>query len=138
MGDAMAKAAKRLRVGMVAHDERKAELARWLAKHRKIFMQAEIVATGTTAKLLRKRCPELSIDALASGPLGGDQQMGALIADGALGALFFFWDPLTPMPHDVDVRALLRLATLYDLPHACNLATADLIAAGLARGTVGA
>jgi methylglyoxal synthase len=134
----MARAAKNLRVGMVAHDKRKAELARWLARHRKIFAKAEIVATGTTAKLLRKRCPELSIEALASGPLGGDQQMGALITEGALDALIFFWDPLTPMPHDVDVRALLRLATLYDLPHACNLSTANLLAAGIERGAVGA
>lgn len=132
----MARAAKNLRVGMVAHDKRKAELARWLARHRKVFAKAGIVATGTTAKLLRKRCPELSIEALASGPLGGDQQMGALITEGALDALIFFWDPLTPMPHDVDVRALLRLATLYDLPHACNL-DRESDRGGIERGAVG-
>jgi len=85
------------------------------------------VATGTTGERVIEACPELEVRRLKSGPLGGDQQIGALIAEGAVDALIFFVDPLTPMPHDVDVKALMRLAIVYDIPLALNLATAEMM-----------
>ncbi len=118
-------------LGLVAHDDKKAALSDWVTLHREALADSQIFATGTTGSVLEKACPELNIKRLKSGPLGGDQQLGAMICEGRLDALIFFIDPLSPLPHDVDVKALMRLATLYDIPHASNAATANLIAASL-------
>lgn len=112
-------------IGVVAHDERKPMLVEWIAANRDRLHRHRLFATGTTGRAVRARCPDLDLTLLKSGPLGGDQQLGAMIAEGRLDALFFFIDPMTPMPHDVDVKALMRLGTLYDLPVAYNRATAD-------------
>ncbi|MCV6603824.1 MAG: methylglyoxal synthase [Porticoccaceae bacterium] len=120
-----------MRIGLVAHDDMKHTLLAWVKQHRKELTGCQIVATGTTGGLILEACPELDIEPLKSGPLGGDQQIGARICEGQLNALIFFIDPLSPMPHDVDVKALTRLATLYNLPHAYNEATANLIARSL-------
>lgn len=95
--------------------------------HADFFSGCDIVATGTTGGRIADACPQLSIRRLKSGPLGGDQQIGALIAEGRVDALIFFVDPLTPMPHDVDVKALMRLAIVHDIPMALNRATAELM-----------
>lgn len=120
-----------LRFELVAHDACKDTLVAWVGKHLTSFQSASIVSTGTTGGRLSKAHPDLNIRALKSGPLGGDQQIGALICEGELDALIFLVDPLSPMPHDVDIKALTRLATVYDLPMACSTATADLIVGGI-------
>jgi methylglyoxal synthase len=114
-------------IALVAHDAKKDDLVDWVARHHRTLGEADLFATGTTGGRVRDRFPELSLTCLKSGPLGGDQQIGALIAEGRLDALIFFVDPLTAMPHDVDVKALMRLAVVYDLPMALNAATADLL-----------
>jgi methylglyoxal synthase len=114
-------------VGLVAHDERKEELKNWVIGKVDTLKPHRIFATGTTGKILSEACPTLDIQCLKSGPLGGDQQLGAMVSEGRLSLLVFFIDPLSPHPHDVDVKALIRLATLYNIPHACNEATANLI-----------
>lgn len=121
----------RLRVALVAHDEKKADLVAWVAQHVAQFTRFDLVATGTTGLRIMERCPELPIRRLKSGPLGGDQQLGALIAERQLEALIFFVDPLSPLPHDVDVKALTRLAIVYDIPFALNRATAEMMLAEL-------
>ena len=121
----------RLRVALVAHDEKKADLVSWVEQHRAEFKAFELVATGTTGLRVMERCPELPVRRLKSGPLGGDQQLGALIAERELDALIFFVDPLSPLPHDVDVKALTRLAIVYDIPFALNRATAEMMVAEL-------
>ena len=98
----------------------------------------DLVATGTTGGRIAEACPALSIRRMKSGPLGGDQQIGALIAEEIIDGLIFFVDPLTPMPHDVDVKALMRLAIVYDIPMALNRATAELLLENLGRGRSGA
>jgi methylglyoxal synthase len=116
---------------LVAHDRMKEALAEWTAAHAATLRPHTLYCTGTTGKVLAERCPELSITRLASGPLGGDQQIGALIVEGRIDAVIFFIDPLSPMPHDVDIKALLRLAVVYDVPIALSRRTADIfIAAG--------
>jgi methylglyoxal synthase len=122
----------RLRIALVAHDAKKPELADWVAEHRAFLSEHALVATGTTGRTLTERLPDLVVERLKSGPLGGDLQIGARIADGALDILVFFWDPLTAQPHEPDVRALLRVAQVYDVPVACNAATASLLLRGLA------
>jgi len=117
----------KLRVALVPHDEKKADLVAWVERHRACFARFDLVATGTTGLRTMERCPELPIRRLKSGPLGGDQQLGALIAERALDVLIFFVDPLSPLPHDVDVKALTRLAIVYDIPFALNRATAELL-----------
>ena len=97
------------------------------AAHVGFLADCDIVATGTTGQRIIEACPQLDIRRLKSGPLGGDQQIGALIAEGKIDAVIFFVDPLTPMPHDVDVKALMRLAIVYDIPMALNLATARIV-----------
>lgn len=114
-------------IGMVAHDQLKQALCEWVSTHQADFVGRRIVATGTTARILQAENPALDIVALKSGPLGGDQQIGAMIAQGEIAALFFFQDPMTAQPHDVDVKALIRLATVYDIPIACNESTANYI-----------
>ena len=121
-----------LTIGLVAHDDRKAALVDWACAHAPFLADKTLYATGTTGGRILEALPNLNLTRLKSGPLGGDQQMGALIAEGRLDVLIFFVDPLSPQPHDVDVKALIRMATLADIPFACNPATADLIVAGLA------
>lgn len=119
------------RIALIAHDKLKPDLIEWAGRHRQALQQFEIVATGTTGSLLNKSYPEFSLTAVRSGPLGGDQQVGAMIASGQLDMMVFFEDVMTAQPHDVDVKALLRLAVLYELPVACNRITADLLMANL-------
>ncbi|MDR0593827.1 MAG: methylglyoxal synthase [Bifidobacteriaceae bacterium] len=114
------------RVALVAHDNKKAELLRWAEFNRDTLARHELWATGTTGTMLEYELG-LPVHRLLSGPVGGDQQVGAMIAEGRLDVLLFFWDPLEPQPHDPDVKALLRLAALWNTPAACNSATADLM-----------
>ncbi len=116
-----------LQLALVAHDAKKAEMADFVAAHHDIVREFDLFATGTTGARIVERCPELSITRLKSGPLGGDQQIGAMIAEGRIDALIFFVDPLSPHPHDVDVKALTRLALVYDIPMALNRATAERV-----------
>lgn len=115
------------KVALIAHDACKDRLIDWAKAHEGFFRTAEIYATGTTGGRLKEAVPALNVSRFKSGPLGGDQQIGAMICEGGLDALIFFIDPLSPMPHDVDVKALTRLAIVYDLPMACSPATADCI-----------
>lgn len=114
-------------LAMIAHDQQKRALCDWVKTHQAHFVGRRIVATGTTAKLIKAENPALDITGMKSGPLGGDQQIGALIAEGQIDAVFFFQDPMTAQPHDVDVKALVRLATVYDVPIACNESTANYL-----------
>ncbi|WP_135076490.1 methylglyoxal synthase [Terasakiella sp. SH-1] len=118
---------KPLAIGLVAHDAMKANLVGWVTENKERLAGHRFYGTGTTSKTLLEAHPELDLTPLKSGPLGGDQQLGALICEGKLDALIFFQDPMTAQPHDVDVKALVRLSTLYDVPIACNPATANLI-----------
>lgn len=118
------------RVGLVAHDQKKATLVAWCQQHRDRLAGFELYATGTTGSRIVE-ATGLVVTCLKSGPLGGDAQLGAMIAEGRLDALIFYQDPLTSMPHDVDVKALTRLATLYDIPLAINEATAEAVLASL-------
>lgn len=113
-------------LALVAHDHKKEALIDWANQHKEMLLKHNIVATGTTGKRLQDEVG-LTVTRLKSGPLGGDQQIGALIAEEKLSALFFFWDPLSAQPHDPDVKALLRLCSVYDTPVACSRATANLI-----------
>ncbi len=119
------------KVALVAHDARKPLMLDWVGRHLDIFRQLDLVATGTTGKTLLESYPDLRLKRLESGPRGGDQQIGALIVADEIDVLFFFIDPMTPMPHDVDVKALLRLAILYDVPCACSPRAADIILSDL-------
>lgn len=114
-------------IALIAHDQKKDDMAEFARRHQAKLMHWRIVATGTTGGRIKDAVPELDVTRLKSGPLGGDQQIGALISTGEVDMLVFFVDPLTPMPHDVDVKALMRLATVYDIPMALNLATADIL-----------
>jgi len=118
-----------LRLALIAHDLKKDELVAFAAKHAGFLAGCELVATGTTGARVMEACPRLAVRRLKSGPLGGDQQIGALIAEGAIDAMIFFVDPLTPLPHDVDVKALTRLAIVYDIAMALNPATAEMLVA---------
>lgn len=118
-------------IGLVAHDQKKIELVEWIKPYHDFFKQHHLYATGTTGKVILESYPDLNLTRLKSGPLGGDQQLGSLICTGELGLLIFFTDPLTSMPHDVDVKALIRLSTLYNIPMACNKGTADLLMSAL-------
>lgn len=118
----------RKRIALVAHDSRKEDLLEWVGYNRAVLHEHQLVATGTTGGLVQSRW-DLPVTRFKSGPLGGDQQIGALIAQGELDVLVFFWDPLESQPHEPDVRALLRIAVVYNIPVACNRATADFIVA---------
>jgi methylglyoxal synthase len=113
-------------VALVAHDGRKQEMAEWAAFNLETLRRCTIYATRTTGRTVAATL-DLKINFLLSGPLGGDAQLGSLIAEGRVDVVFFFWDPLTSQPHDVDVKALLRLAVLHDVPIACNRSSADYL-----------
>jgi len=113
---------------LIAHDSRKQDLLEWVKFNVPVLREHRLFATGTTGWLLQAETG-LPVHRFRSGPLGGDQQVGAKIADGELDVLIFFWDPLEPQPHDPDVKALLRIAVLYNIPTACNRATADFMVA---------
>jgi len=116
----------RKRIALIAHDNRKPDLLAWARYNRGTLVEHELFATGTTGTLLAGEL-DLAITRFRSGPLGGDQQVGAGIVEGRIDFVIFFWDPLEPQPHDVDVKALLRVAVVYNVPIACNRATADFI-----------
>ncbi len=116
----------RKRIALIAHDNRKADLLDWARFNRGTLAEHELFGTGTTGGLLAEQL-ELEVTRFRSGPLGGDQQVGAAIAEGRIDCVVFFWDPLEPHPHDVDVKALLRIAVVYNIPIACNRATADFV-----------
>jgi len=122
-------------IALVAHDNRKKDLIEWFEYNCVLLVRHRLVCTGTTGKLIdeviqRRRGEnqfDYHLERLKSGPLGGDQQLGAMIAEGKIDAVIFLWDPMQPHPHDVDVKALLRIAVLYNVPTACNRATADFM-----------
>ena len=113
-------------IALVAHDNKKEDLAEWAYFNRGTLSFHNLYATGSTGKMVIEKT-ELCVNLLKSGPFGGDMELGALIANDKLDYLIFFWDPLMSQPHDVDVKALLRMAVVYNVPTACNRATADLI-----------
>ena len=122
-------------IALVAHDNRKKDLIEWVEWNYETLIPHNLICTGTTGKLVEKALikksksdeSKLNISKLASGPLGGDQQLGAMIVEGKIDFMIFFWDPMEPHPHDVDVKALLRISVLYNIPIACNRATADFM-----------
>jgi len=116
----------RKRIALVAHDGKKQDLVEWAKFNRNTLAGHEIWATGTTGAMLEKVL-DLPISKLQSGPLGGDQQIGSMIVEGKVDFLIFFWDPLEPQPHDPDVKALLRMAVVWNVPTACDRATADFM-----------
>ncbi|TAE50853.1 MAG: methylglyoxal synthase [Bacteroidetes bacterium] len=125
-----------MKVALVAHDSRKKELAEWVGWNWKKLISHDLICTGTTGRIveaeLRSRLPDdverhISLLRLKSGPLGGDQQLGAMICEGKIDFFVFFWDPMSAQPHDVDVKALLRIAVLYNIPTASNRCTADYL-----------
>ena len=125
-------------LALVAHDNRKADLIQWVELNFDSIMQHKLICTGTTGAMIEKSLKKklskekrsilsTSITILKSGPLGGDQQLGALIVEGKVDAVIFLWDPMQAQPHDVDVKALLRIAVVYNVPMACNRSTADFL-----------
>ena len=116
----------RRRIALVAHDNRKDDLLEWARYNRPTLVEHHLVATGTTGRLLNEQL-DLNVLCFQSGPLGGDQQLGAEVTLGNIDLILFFWDPLQPQPHDPDVKALLRIAVVWNVPIACNRATADFV-----------
>jgi methylglyoxal synthase len=125
-------------IALVAHDNQKKDLKEWVGWNHKVLIEHRLICTGTTGRMVEEalkakaaevkdKPPALNIRKLKSGPLGGDQQLGALIAEGKIDVVIFFWDPMEPHPHDVDVKALLRIAVVYNIPIACTRSTADFL-----------
>jgi methylglyoxal synthase len=117
---------KKKKIALVAHDNKKADLFEWVKFNRNLLHRHELFATGTTGKMLEKEL-NIKVTKLQSGPLGGDQQIGAKIAEEAIDFLIFFWDPLEALSHDSDVKALLRMSVVWNIPVACNRASADFM-----------
>jgi methylglyoxal synthase len=115
-------------IALIAHDNKKQDMVAWCQEHKVELLNHKLYATGTTGTIIEKEVG-LQINKLLSGPLGGDQQVGSLIAEGAVDVLIFFWDPFEPMPHDPDVKALLRIAAVWNIPIACNHISADFLIA---------
>jgi len=113
-------------IALIAHDNKKKELLEWIEQHREVLKDHHLVGTGTTGSLIMEKC-NMQVKCYLSGPLGGDQQIGAEVCTGQIDLIIFFWDPLTSQPHDPDVKALLRLSVLYNVPTACNVSTADFM-----------
>jgi methylglyoxal synthase len=124
---------QRKRIALIAHDHLKPALVDWARRHIDILRLHDLCGTGTTGSLVEKELG-LKVRQFLSGPMGGDQQVGAAIAERAIDVVIFFWDPLEPQPHDVDVKALLRIAVLYDIPIASNRASADFLISSPSMG----
>jgi len=127
---------KSKRIALVAHDNRKKDLAEWVEFNYKTLLGHQLICTGTTGRMVEETIRNMlekgeefenPIILLKSGPLGGDQQLGSMISDGLIDMMIFFWDPMQPQPHDVDVKALLRITVVYNIPTACNRSTADFM-----------
>ncbi|MCL2098723.1 MAG: methylglyoxal synthase [Bacteroidales bacterium] len=122
-------------IALVAHDNRKQDIIEWVEFNHAVLQKHHLVCTGTTGNLIQqtlrrklaKAADAIQMTLMKSGPLGGDQQLGAMIAEGKIDILIFLWDPMQPQPHDVDVKALLRISSLYNIPTACNRSTADYL-----------
>jgi len=114
------------RIALIAHDKKKTELISWALEHKAALTTHVLYATGTTGKLLEKAL-DVEVTKLLSGPLGGDQQVGSMIATGQIDVMIFFWDPMESQAHDTDVKALLRVGAVYNIPIACDRATADFL-----------
>lgn len=131
---------QRKRLALVAHDNRKADLVDWIKHNSNAIKNMDLFCTGTTGRFVEEALIDtktnmieetITLTKLKSGPLGGDQQLGALIAEGKIDMMVFFWDPMQPQAHDVDVKALLRITVLYNIPTACNRSTADFLVSSL-------
>lgn len=123
-------------IALVAHDNRKRDLVEWVEWNWEKLLKHKLICTGTTGRMVEETMSKMKGDSISehlqltrlkSGPLGGDQQLGAMISEGKIDILIFFWDPMQPQPHDVDVKALLRIATVYNIPTATNRSTADFL-----------